>query len=221
MEQKSTDEQTFEQYRESLKGEATRLACYIRVYRLLQERRADRLDELNIAPVFFSTVIDALFSAIILWVDKIFDKHSQRGLHHFLNWVEQHQPIFSVDALKRRRALPDGHWLLEQTQSINHKIVEKDRSAITDFQPLKSFKIRRNKFHAHFDKSYFDDRKKIAKEAPLKLFDLDATLELFKDILNRYSAAYDGGVFHIEPLNVNDLNHLLDRLRHAKSKGDN
>jgi len=44
--EKSTDEQTFEQYRQALKQEATRLACFIRVFRLLQERRGDRLEEI-------------------------------------------------------------------------------------------------------------------------------------------------------------------------------
>ena len=42
-------------------------------------------------------------------------------------------------------------------------------------------------------------------------------MELFKDILNRYSAAYDGEVFQIEPLNIDDLNYLLDRLHQTKS----
>jgi hypothetical protein len=46
-------EKMFEQYREALRGEATRLACFIRVYRLLHERRGDQLAELNIAPASF------------------------------------------------------------------------------------------------------------------------------------------------------------------------
>jgi hypothetical protein len=43
LEEKSANERLFEQYREALKGEATRLACFICVYRLLKERREDRL----------------------------------------------------------------------------------------------------------------------------------------------------------------------------------
>jgi hypothetical protein len=89
---------------------------------------------------------------------------------------------------------------------------------IADFEPLKSFRFRRDKFHAHFDKRYFFDRARIAQQAPLKGSDLDNALELLKEILNRYSAADDGEVFHIEPLNVNDLNYLLDRLHRAKNE---
>jgi hypothetical protein len=68
----SADEKMFEKHRDYLEQEVKRVTCYVRVYRLLQERRADRLDEMNIAPAFFQTVTDALFSAIILWVDKLF-----------------------------------------------------------------------------------------------------------------------------------------------------
>jgi hypothetical protein len=89
LEKKSTDEKAFEQYRESLKQEATRLACFIRVYCLLHERPGDRLDELNIAPSFFQTVTYALFSVIELWIDKLFAEDSQRGLHNFLKFIEQ------------------------------------------------------------------------------------------------------------------------------------
>jgi hypothetical protein len=214
----SADEKAFEQYRDSLKEEVTRLACYIRVYRLIQERRGDRLDELNIAPSFFQTVNDALFSAIVLWTDKLFAEDSQRGLCNFLKFVEHHLPIFSRDAFQHRRNLPDGDWRLERLHNVEFETVQRDRDAISSFEPLKSIRLRRDKFHAHFDKHYFFDRKRIADEAPLKWSDLENAMELLKDILNRYSAAYDGTVFHIDPLNVNDLNYLLDRLHNSQPK---
>ena len=217
MEEKSADEKLFEQYRESLKQEATRLACFIRVYRLLHERRADRLAELNIAPGFFLTIEDALFSAIMLWLDKLLAEEANRGLYNFLKFVEHHRPLFSTDAFKRRRSLPDGDWRLDRAP-VDYAMVVADREAITNFEPLKSFRLRRDKFHAHFDKRYFFDRSRIAVDAPLKWSDLDQAMELLKDILNRYSSAYDGEVFHIEPLNANDLNYLLDCLHRWRSQ---
>lgn len=217
MEPKSSDETGFEQYRESLRLEVTRLACFIRVYRLLHERRADRLDELNIAPGFFLTVEDALFSAIVLWIDKLFAEDADRGLHNFLKFAEHHRPLFSIEAFKRRRNLPDGDWRLDR-KPVDYAMVVEDREAITNVEPLRSFRLRRDKFHAHFDKRYFFDRSKIAEDAPLKWSDLDQSMELLKDTLNKYSAAYDGEVFHIEPLNANDLNYLLDCVRKAKDE---
>jgi HEPN superfamily AbiU2-like protein len=217
--EKSADEKTFEQYRESLKGEAMRLACFIRVYRLLQERRGDRLAELNVAPCFFQTVEDALFSAIVLWIDKLLAEGAERGLHNFLKFVENHRPLFSIERFQRRRGLPDGDWRLERAP-VDYAMVAADRERIINFEPLTSFRLRRDKFHAHFDKRYFFDRRRIAEEAPLKWSDLGEAMELLKDILNRYSSAYDGVVFHIEPFNANDLNYLLDCLRKIRNERD-
>jgi AbiU2 len=214
LEQKS-EEKAFEEYREHLKNEGAKLARFIRVYRLLAERHADSLDELNIAPCFFQTVEEALLSAIVSWIHKLFAEDSERGLHNFLGFVEQHQAIFSIDAVKRRRGISDGDWRIARTRPVDNKTVESDRIAITGLEPLKSVKLRRDKFHSHFDKRYFFDRKRIAQDAPLTWSDLDNLVGLFKNILNRYSAAYDGQVFRLEPLDINDLNFLLERLRQA------
>ena len=219
MEEKSADEKMFELYRDNLKAEGMRLVCFIRVYRLLQERRGDRLAELNIAPCFFQTVEDALFSAIVLWIDKLFAEDAERGLHNFLKFVENHQALFSIEAFQRRRGLPDGDWRLKR-EPVDYAMIAADRETIINFEPLKSFRLRRDKFHAHFDKRYFFDRSRIADDAPLKWCDLDEAMELLKNLLNRYSAAYDGGVFHVEPLNANDLNYLLDCLHKAKNNDD-
>lgn len=219
MEEQLDDEKTFERYRENLKGEAMRLACFIRVYRLLQERRVDRLAELNIAPCFFQTVADASFSAIVLWIDKLFAEDAERGLHNFLKFVENHQAVFSIEAFQRRSGLPDGDWRLER-DPVNYAMITADRETIINFEPLKSFRLRRDKFHAHFDRCYFFDRSRIAEDAPLKWSDLDQAMELFKKILNHYSEAYDGEVFHVEPLNADDLNYLLDCVHKAKNTDD-
>ena len=47
---------------------------------------------------------------------------------------------------------------------------------------------------------------------------LEGAIEFLKQVLNRYSAAYNGQLSHGTPLNVDDLNYLLDKLRAAKVK---
>ena len=68
---KENTEKLFEEYREYLKSEVVRLVSYIKLYRRINEKRTDRLDEINVAPSFFQVTLDALFSGIILWVDKL------------------------------------------------------------------------------------------------------------------------------------------------------
>jgi hypothetical protein len=81
-----------------------------------------------------------------------------------LKFVEHHQPFLSIDAFKRRRGLPAGDWRLQRVRNVEYESVQKDRSAITECEPLKSLWLRRDKFHAHFDKHYFFDRARIVKE---------------------------------------------------------
>lgn len=210
----------FEDYRCYLWEEVRRLAMYIRVYLRLHERREDRLEELNIAPAFFGIVIDALFSVIILWVDKLFDERGERGFFNFLKFIEYNQEGISISALQRRRAYPDGHWMLNRT-AITLAVIDADRDKIRTLDALPSIRLRRDKFHGHFDKNYFFDRKRLGVEAPLKGNDLDQALCVMHEILERYSAAYDGQLNALAPLNIHDIDHLLDELHGAVSRDDN
>lgn len=208
----SEAEKHFEEYREWLKLELTKLATYVRLYRRLHERTEDRLEEMNIAPAFFSTVIDALFSAIVVWVDKLFGERSERGLVNLLSFIEQHRHIFGIKELQRRKSYPDGHWMIERRKPVTIESIRADRTRIAEFKPLASFKLRRDKYHAHFDKKYFFDRTKIQQDAPLTWGNLEQMVQLGKDILNAYSADYDGNLYAIEPINATDVDYLLDQL---------
>jgi AbiU2 len=209
---RSDAESYFEKYREYLFGELGRLASYVRLYRRLHERKADRLKEMNIAPAFFSTTVDALFSAIVLWVDKLFGDRSERGLLNFPTFVEQNRKIFDIKELQRRKNYPDDHWMLQNREPVTFASIQKDRKRIAEFKPLTSFKLRRDKFQAHFDKEYFFERDKLPEDAPLTWADLEQVVQLGTEILNSYSADYDGNTRAVEPINAGDVDHLLDRL---------
>ena len=136
---KSDAESYFEKYREYLFGELGRLASYVRLYRRLHERKADRLKEMNIAPAFFSTTVDALFSAIILWVDKLFGDRSERGLLNFLTFVEHNRKVFDIKELQRRKNYPYDHWMLQNREPVTFASIQHDRKRIAEFSLLKSF----------------------------------------------------------------------------------
>jgi len=207
-------ENKFEDYRWYLHEELRRLAMYIRVYHRLHERRKDRLRELNIAPAFFTTVVNALFSAIIIWVDKLLDKKGERGYFNFLTFIEYNRKYISIDALQRRCGYPDGHWMLDR-RPITLAVITEDRDKIRGLEALPSFKLRRDRFHAHFDKDYFFDRTRLGVETPLEWTDLDQALTVMHEILQRYSAAYDGTLYALAPLNIDDIDRLLDKLYDA------
>jgi len=113
---------------------------------------------------------------------------------NFLTFCEYNREIFEIKELQRRRNYPDGHWMLNR-KPLTLQTIQKDRERINELESLRSFKLRRDKFHAHFDKDYFFDRKKLSEDAPLKWSDLEEVVDVMKDIINRYSAAYDGNLY--------------------------
>jgi hypothetical protein len=210
-----TDEQ-FERYRNYLRNEIGRLADYVALYRRIDERKTDYLAEINYAPAFFSVVTDALFSAIIIWTDKLFDENGQRGIFDFLKFVENNVCMFSIEQLKSRRNYPDNHWVLDRKRvegKITIEKVKKDREMLKALGCLKSFRIRRDKFHAHFDREFFFDRKRLTDDAPITWADLEEVVKVLSEVVNKYSSAYDAHHFEMTASNISDLDDVLNGLR--------
>lgn len=207
----SETEKIFEKYRSGLIEEANILACCIDLYRKLHERRKDRLREMNIAPDFFQIVTFALLSTMILWTDKIFDKKGERGIFHFLTFIEHNRDILAIGLLQRRKNYPDGHWMLKR-EPITFETINEDRKRIQDLSCLESINKHIDKYFGHFDKKYFFNFNQLVDEAPLTWGDFRKVVELLSEIINRYSSAYDGELFPLKPININDVDHLLDRL---------
>ena len=167
MDSEATFDPQFDEYREQLHAELRRLVSYARVYRRLHDRKADRLREMNIAPAFFGVTMDALYSGIIIWAHKLFDPRGERGLWNFLSLVENNRTGFSVAALKARRGYDEGHWMLNR-QDLTDEDIEGFREEMRSNEALKSIKLRRDKYYAHFDKAYFFSKTQFAEDAPLE-----------------------------------------------------
>lgn len=206
-------EQHFSDYRKYLREEIHRFRDCVAVYRQIQERKTDRLEVINQAPAFFGVVEGALFTSIVLWGDKLFDEDGERGLFNFLTFVEYNRKWLTSDKLQRRKGYPDGHWMLDGRIPITAESIEYDREKIRSLEALKSFRIRRDKFHGHFDKEYFFDRQRLQSEAPLRWDDLKEAGDIMGAMLNDYSVDFDGTSFAWDTLNIDDLDVLL---RNAK-----
>jgi hypothetical protein len=211
---------TFQKYREFLHQEKSALASFVTIHRQLYERRDDRLKEINIAPAFFQTVTWTLYSSIIIWTDKLLDKKGQTGYFDFLKLVENNLDAFSISELQRRTGHSLDHWFIQRMirEPVTIETITGHRRQILDLAPLPAIKLRRNKLHAHFDKKYFFERWRFEDEAPLKWGNFESVIELMQEILNTYSAAFDGHSMSREPINTTDLNHLLNRLHLAMER---
>lgn len=202
-------EEHFRKYRKYLSEEIHRFCDSASVFRQISERTHDHLAELNLAPAFFRTVEDALFTTIVLWADKLFDEKGERGFFNFLTFVEYNREWLTTAELKRRRGYPDNHWMLRNRIPITAQSIEEDRQKMRSLRALQSIRIRRDKFHGHFDKDYFFDRARLQDEAPLQWGDLDEAANIMGTMLNDYSVDFDGEMFSWKTMNIDDLRHLL------------
>jgi len=216
--QREAFEGHFLKYREALRLEIHRFCDNASVYRQISERTHDHLRELNLAPAFFRTVEDSLFTTIVLWADKLFDEKGERGLFNFLSFVEYNRDWMTVSELQRRKSYPDGHWMLQNRVPITAQSIEEDRRKIRGLGALKSIRLRRDKFHSHFDKDYFFDRGRFQDEAPIRWMELNGAAEVMGEMLNGYSADFDGQLFSWETLNIDDLRQLLEAARRGTER---
>lgn len=217
---RSEFDQHFKSYRSNLREEVLRFRGYVAVYRRIQERKNDQLEAINLAPAFFQVVESALFSSIVLWADKLFDEKGDRGLFNFLTFIEHNRKWLSIKELQARRQYPDDHWMLKDRTPITLKSINEDREKIRTLESIKSFKIRRDKFHGHFDKEYFFDRKRLDEEAPLRWSDLDSAGDVMGKIINDYSVDFDGLSYAWDPINIDDLDILLSRAHRGRAKNN-
>lgn len=207
--QRDEFEDHFRKYRKYLSAEIHRFYDSASVYRQISERTNDHLRELNLAPAFFHTVEDSLFTTIVLWADKLFNEKGERGLFNFLTFIEYNRQWMNTAELQRRRSYPDDHWMLKGRVPITPKSIEEDREKIRSLAALKSIRIRRDKFHSHFDKDYFFDRARLQEEAPIRWMDFDEAGKVMGGMLNDYSVDFDGEMFSWKTINIDDLGALL------------
>jgi hypothetical protein len=124
--------------------------------------------------------------------------------------------LLAFKELQKRRGFPDG-WMLNHT-SITPQTIQADKKLIGELKSLQSFKLRRDKFYAHFDKKYFFDRKKISDDAPLKWSDSEEIINIMQQIIDRYSDSYDGTSRLLQAFNIADVDNILDILHMYKKK---
>jgi hypothetical protein len=188
-------ENQFHQYREHLRKEIHCFRDSVSVLRQISDHTHGHLNEINLAPGFFRTTEVALFNTVVLWADKLFDEKGERGLFNFLSFVEFNRVWLSAAELQRRNSYPDDHWMLKDRTPITVDSIKADRVKIRTLSVLPSIKLRRDKFHGHFDKKYFFDRLRLQKEAEINWVELEEAGDVMGIILNNYSSDFDGVFF--------------------------
>lgn len=213
----------FEIYRKNLVKEIITLFSYISIYKSLAEARENRLEEINFAPAFFGSVTQSLYTSIILWISKLFDKNSERGIYNFLLFVEGNLSLFSKKHYKQYKSISDDDWRFTKIGWTELTLTElnKFKQIINKNKILINVKHQRDKFYAHFDDKYFFSLDKLYIDAPIKWNDFYAIKKILDNIINRISVAYDGTAYSFDVVNINDVKGILDTIKKYINDLDN
>jgi AbiU2 len=207
-------EKQFESYRTAFRREGQRLIVFMSTYRRIHERRHDRLEALNVAPAFFQTVLASLHVSIVVGAHALFSGvgRNEESLRTFLRFVSRNIDIFSLKELSRRKRWPMNHPNMRHRRAPSIVTVRQDRKTLDRLQGLKSFEKQRNKIYAHLDAEYLLNPGRLADEAPIQWKDLTELRDIFASTVNRYSSAYDANTFEFEPVNVHDVDDVIEVL---------
>lgn len=209
-----------ERYIDALSNELLDLNTICHILRFLYNKK-DILNEYNIAPCFFGTIESAIFTKFILWTYKLFDTEhykKERCLFGLLNFCETNLKLFEKENLIER--CKGREISLDDRKNLSHKEIDDFKNELLQLKIMKSIKIRRDKYHGHFDKNYFflDKRSMIDDEAPLLWNEIEVMLDLSERIINTITHKYKAESKIFKFMNVNDVEVVFDILKEHNEK---
>lgn len=135
------------------------------------------LEAINAAPILFGPLADSLLDDIVLTIAKLYEKDSERSVYKLLN-----------AAAAQAKRIP---WRTPITQEVlaNHQADIERQEAI-----LRSIETRRNKYIAHYDKTYFDNPNQVDADFPISANQVISVLQSTQAILRTHESALTGSM---------------------------
>lgn len=209
-------EKTFLEYHDRLRKEIQEAGFHFRLWKRLENYKADYIKELKQAPVFFSLTIRSHFETTLWHIFRVIDK-DPRSLHigKFLNFVRSNLQIFSKEAFSRR--MVGSTYYDEQVQShvaITPEIVQADKGKLEALEPtINNLRIWRDKVFAHIDIEFMLSNVDVAKQYRIEVGQIEDTVNTFFEILNTYRYAYTPERYEERFLGEDDVQTVMNAIR--------
>lgn len=211
----NTNELFFLDLLKRLTNEIININSNFKLYRHLIKRLEDRLDAMEYAPSFFNSVMEALFTDVIMGLSKLFEskERSYGNIYTFLQFIEDNRSTFSLPRrLEREQNIGGLEDYIRESflVEIEDKLAGNFKSLEEQTKRIKILMHWRDKYYAHNDKTYFLKPDLITTEMPLLYEDIEVLIDTATQILNDYSIRFDGK-FKINYIsNYDDIDNILD-----------
>jgi len=192
-------ENKFKKFRKKFIDELILLDSKYRIFVNIQDAKENKIEGLEVAPVFFRVIENSLVSDLIISLSRLYEGYNREGsnkrkqqqytIKEFLNFLENN-PKFTKK------------YNIELKQIEAHKNDLEEKKTL-----IKNIFKWRNKYYAHAD---FTKLEKIKNTAKVKYEDIRYLIDFAYDILNYYFVQFDGINYDIDLYHSKDLNNLLD-----------
>lgn len=205
-----------EKYLQILFQDLSRIDSLFELSIHIDNYRSNRLEELNIAPSFFSLVLDSFFYTTVVSLARMYDSYrflnrSDKNLIRFINFVEQNIKLFPSD----KHILKKFNIIYPVTlNSINEH-----RKSIQEVAPiLDKLFTWRDKYFAHYDNNFFLNDNLLENKYGLTVGEIRKLIKLAAELLNYYSIGYNGVANAIRVHNLYDIDSIIEILHNHLSK---
>lgn len=194
-----------------------------RLYCYLHERKADRLEELNMAPAFFSTVFDSLKQCFVIEIFKLYDINSDTGLIKLFNICMNCSKLFPNKRYNEfhQTDLKTGKTVDTLRDEIKIDVMQdinKLRKELIDKESIvNNLRGQRDKFYAHLDKKYFMNKRDLSKDFPVSFDDVELLLDFAGEMCNTLLLDLCGEAIFYQSSNYDDVKNILDQLHKLKN----
>ncbi|MCR4943752.1 MAG: hypothetical protein K5986_04720 [Clostridium sp.] len=192
------------------------------LHKFLIQSKAKYLNQMNISPAFFYLSYSSLFHTVVIELSKLFDPKSKTGLYDLLNVCRDNINLFPT-----KREI--GYIDCDTDEYVVHKILSIDmnkeladcRKLLKNIsKELENLRNWRNKFYAHLDEKYRNDKNNInlINDFPLNYGNINRILETAKKLCNKISDLLDRSANICQGSNVFDVESLFKQLSKCEAK---
>lgn len=198
---KAYDIEKAKQLIKGLMQEIIQVKSKFELWKYLQKERNTHIDELNLAPAFFTLTLHSLFNDVIITTAKLYEHGKDTiNLNKLINIAENHRDVFNYQ---------EGNELL-----LNNKVIKEHKELIESKQPeIDNLFVWRDKVYAHNDRKYFFEKKQLLQDAELTIEHIEELLQSAWQIVNFYSLALEGKAWYPDSPDTLDVKRILFILR--------
>lgn len=192
-----------------------------RILEYLNELDDKGIKALNLSPFFWSQVLDALNTDVIVSTSRIYDvdrllkPRSRINIFKFMSFVKHYFNIlFSKESVWERNIIQsERDWKAEAIPPLNIQEIREDLHILEQKkEKILTLLFYRDKSYAHTDRNFVLNKSEIHKNKIIKNREIKSLIELAYDLMKKYRLAFDGTNYTFPAANLNDFPNTLEML---------